>query len=221
MEHQTDYKRAPEQLYEQNSHLIRQAAYKWRVNNHHDQEDIKATASEGLYEAAVNYDPDRGGGFQRYATRVIQTRLKEKVAADSHSTRYEFSHKSEVLQAERELKKALNRRPTDKEISIKTGHPEGVITRVRNPVTVISLEDLRHEPEAVPEIGDTEELIAEVIEAVKRLPRAQRTIIEQLYLQGYTQAEIAENEGISQQAVSKRAAAAIEALKAEIQESAA
>lgn len=222
MEHQAGYKYAPEQLYMDNQWIIRQAAYKWRATGYHNQEDIKATATEGLWKAAVSYDPNKGQ-FQKYATRVVENYLKEFVSKESNQTRYEFSHKPEVEKAERELKKTLNRRPTVKEISMKTGLPESLIKRIKTPITVISIEDLNYEP-AVPETGDTadEELIEEVRAAVKTLPDHHRRIIEQLYLSGAaTQAEIAENEGISQQAISKRAAAAIEALKSEIQKLAA
>ncbi|HID06338.1 MAG TPA: sigma-70 family RNA polymerase sigma factor, partial [Armatimonadetes bacterium] len=181
-------------------------------------EDLTQEAYIGLIKAVDQFNPDRGVQFNTYATHVITGHLRHylrdlgkliKEPAWMQEARYK------VNRAIEELQQKLHREPTAREIAKHTGLKLQVVEQVLDTRELFQVESLDEpmETEEGEQIinGQLERLAYEEFvessarledkialeEALARLNRLQRKVIELFFYNEYTKTEIARILGIS------------------------
>ena len=192
-----------------------------------EKEDIFQTGCIGLIKAAKRFDLNKGVMFSTYAVYMIMGEIKRYLRDDgmikvSRSLK-EFAIK--VKQTANEILSDCGREATAKEIAGKLGRKEEEVIEcleaVRTPVSInnkvgegeTAFEDLIA---ADSEFDDGIINNLSVAQAAKKLPEKEKYILMMRYFKNKTQAQIAENLGVSQVHVSRLEKKIIETLRKEI-----
>ena len=208
---------ARQQLIVNHLNLVRFLASKFK-NRGEPLEDLVQVGTIGLIKAIDRFDPDRGLEFTTYATPTIMGEIKRHFRDKGWSVRVprrlqELSAK--VNQATDELTTELRRSPTADELAAKLGvDVEEVLEAMESSgaYTAVPLESGGDEDDAPSVISTFASEDSELASADDRIlveelladfaPR-EREALRMRYEQGLTQAEIAEELGVSQVQVSR------------------
>ena len=196
------------------------------------QEDLEQVAGLGLVLAIDRFDVERGVAFSTYAAATIIGELKRHFRDKGWAIRVPRlvqEHSLDVGKAAQTLWQELGRSPTIPELARKTGlSDEEVLEAIdasqayrASSIDAPLGEDGGTHADSLGVLDEALEMSPEwatVSDAVKRLPRRERTIVFLRFFRGLTQTEIAEEVGISQMHVSRLLAQTLRQLRGEIGE---
>jgi RNA polymerase sigma-B factor len=188
-------------------------------------EDLVQVASIGLIKAVDRFDPHREVQFSTYATATIVGELKRHFRDKGWALRVPRRLQENGLVVNRamsEMNKELGRSPTMPELSRRTGFSrEEVLEAIEalQAYTTSSL-DAPHDDDLTSDrlasVDESLEILdrwADLSPHLRQLPARERRIIHMRFFQGLTQAEIAEEIGISQMHVSRLLSSTLERLR--------
>lgn len=183
-------------------------------------DDLVQAGYLGLLGAVANFDLARGIKFSTYASHLIKGEIRHYVRdkhGSVHVPLWIRSLSSKVTAAQDRLYQKLGRPPTLEEIAQELGvKPEAVqeALKARDAMTYVSLDAERRANDPNPSF-DLERVLAtdegdlpvdvkyRIATAVERLSDLSRRIIEGLFYQGKSQAEVGKEVGLSQRQVSR------------------
>ncbi len=196
-------------------------------NNNENIDDLFQIGCIGLIKAIDNFDISQQVKFSTYAVPMIQGELR-RYLRDNNSIRVSRSMRDIAYKAiyikENMMKKNL-REPTINDIANELGiDSEDIVTALDAIQSPISLyepvnsdgNDSIYVMDQVSDKKNREEIWLEEIslgEAVKRLPKREKNIIDLRFFEGKTQMEVAQEIGISQAQVSRLEKNALKAMK--------
>ena len=211
--------------------LARQLASRYSYTDE-AQDDLLQVASVGLVKAVDRFEPDRGSTFVNYAVPTILGELKRHFRDKGwavHVPRALQERTLKVNQAIGVLSARLGRSPTIKEIA---RHIDSSAEDVHEAMQVATAYDSLSLDAKPPGEDDeerrsyadsiaTEEKGYELVDlgqalsgTVRALPDRERTILHLRFVQDLTQAEIAEQVGVSQMHVSRLLRRSLDKLRA-------
>lgn len=202
-----------ENLIVENANLIYKIAGMYR-NSGIDMDDLKQQGRVGFIEAYYNYDPSYNIKFTTYAYPYIQGEISKYVRENKgikisrNLTKLYYKMDKIVLL----LSQEYMREPTISEIATALGVEESIVMDAmlsRTPVGSIdepivgAEKDLSlHEIIAAPK-EDVDEMIL-LQDALEHLTPEEYTLIQNRYMNDYTQSEVADMVGMSQVQVSRK-----------------
>jgi RNA polymerase sigma-B factor len=211
---------AREQLVLRLMPLARQLAARYRHGGE-SQEDLIQVACIGLLKAVDRYDPQRGGGFTRYAVPTILGELKRHFRDKAWSVHVPRATQELVLKVSEALgtlPARLGRSPRPRDVADEVGAPVEEVLEAMEAATAYEAasldaprpggdedddwsygDSLAHEEQGY-ELVDISETLRGTLAA---LPERERLILKLRFEQDMTQAEIAEQVGVSQMHVSR------------------
>jgi RNA polymerase sigma-B factor len=211
--HPSDRLRA--ELIEQNLTIASRLARKfaWRGQSF---DDLYQVASLALIKAVDRFRPEYGFAFSAYASRTIVGELKRyfrdygwsvRVPRSLQEVYLEYRDTAQVLTSER------GRHPTVGEIAERMGVGEEVILEAMEAGDAFRPSSLDAPSEdgtsLIDDLGerdgsfDTSEALSVIAPMIRRLPPRERLILRLRFFEGRTQAEIADEIGVSQMQVSR------------------
>ncbi len=193
-------------------------------------EDLVQVASLGLVKAVDGYDPERGVSFAAFAIPTIVGELKRSMRDSAwavHVPRGLQERAIAVERAERALAARSGAAPTVEELAAEAGLSTEEILEaftVRLARDAVPLDTVTpagaSDAEAAPAVSedplDAVEDLLSLSDAMRRLPKRERTILRLRFEEGLTQTAIAERVGLSQMYVSRLLRASLETLRSEI-----
>jgi RNA polymerase sigma factor for flagellar operon FliA len=187
---------------------------------HLSRDDLAAAGALALVTCARSFDPDQGVKFGTYARRRILGAFADQMRTDDWASR-NTRRKIKTVQAVTEvLTGELGRTPTDSEMAAALGvSPESLQETMADSSRTISELDetvagsLRANVLTPDESVLAQEQARYLRAAVEALPQKMRRIVEQVYFDDRTVAEVAAELGITHSAVSQQRAEAIRLLR--------
>ena len=200
------------------------------ANRKENMDDLFQVGCIGLIKAIDNFNTELDVKFSTYAVPMIIGEVR-RYLRDNNSIRVsrsvrDLAYKS--LQAREQLTKTLLREPTVEDIAKAVGEPEEEVSRameaIIEPVSLYDsvFNDGEDSIFVIDQISDhsaDDDIWLEDIalkEAMKKLGKREKTIINMRFFKGKTQMEIAEEIGISQAQVSRLEKGALERIKKQI-----
>jgi RNA polymerase sigma-B factor len=194
-------------------------------------DDLEQVASMGLVKAIDRYDPERGTGFQSFAVPTILGELKRYFRDCGwavHMPRGIQDLANKVEQAQRAVTAKTGRPPTFNELAEYLEIPvEDVLEAVEASAAhhSVSFETPHHNGEGdIGTLGDSigevdsrfdmVDFVACIAEATKHLTERERRILALRFLAERTQAQIADEIGLSQMQISRILRKALDNLSA-------
>jgi RNA polymerase sigma factor for flagellar operon FliA len=186
-----------------------------RIPQHVAVEDLRSAGMLALVQAARGFDPTLGVPFARYASCRIRGGLLDELRRMDWASRSVRRREREVESMRAELKNALSRMPTDKEIAAASGITTSELREhgkdlARASVTSI---DALCESDRSRAVGVTSiepihvlmqrERMAYLCDAVQQLPPRMRTVVEGHFLHERPMGELAEELGVTASRVSQ------------------
>jgi RNA polymerase sigma-B factor len=200
--------------------LARQLAARYR-NAGEPVEDLVQVACVGLIKAVDRYDPDRGNGFTRYAVPTMLGEIKRHFRDKGWSVHVPRATQELVLkvgEALGTLPAKIGRSPTPRDVAEAVGAPVEDVLEAMEAATAyeaVSLDAPRPgggeedswtlgESLADDELGYERVEIGETLRGtLEALPARERLILRLRFEEDLTQAEIANQVGVSQMHVSR------------------
>jgi RNA polymerase sigma-B factor len=200
--------------------LARQLAARYRHGGE-PQEDLVQVACIGLLKAVDRYDPERGGGFTRYAVPTMLGELKRHFRDKGWSLHVPRATQELALKVGEvlgTLPAKLGRAPRPRDVAAELGTPIEDVLEAMEAATaydVASLDaprrggaddddwsygDVLADEEQGYELVELGETLRGTLDA---LPERERLIIKLRFERDMTQAEIADHVGVSQMHVSR------------------
>jgi RNA polymerase sigma-B factor len=193
-------------------------------------DDLVQVASLALIKAVDRYDPDRGDAFSSYAVPTILGELKRYFRDSGWALHVPRGMQELVLRvnsAVERLSRELGRSPSPQQIAIKLDVPvEDVLEAMEaaSAYDTMSLDAPRRAGEDDPGtladgLGHTDERFefvednASIQRGLRALPGRERQIMYLRFMEGLTQAEIAERVGLSQMHVSRLIRRSVERIR--------
>jgi RNA polymerase sigma factor FliA len=200
-------------------HMVRELSA--RLPRHVSLEDLRAAGMLALVQAARSFDPALRVPFASFATCRIRGGLLDELRRMDWATRSVRRRERQVESMRAELKNALRRMPTDKEIAAASGLTTSELHEhdkdlARASVTSI---DALCELDRSRAVGVTSiepihvlmhrERMAYLSDAVQQLPPRMRTAVEGHFLHDRPMGELAEELGVTASRVSQMCAEAL------------
>jgi RNA polymerase sigma factor for flagellar operon FliA len=205
--------------------------------NNIEQADLVSYGIFGLVDAIEKFDPERGNKFETYAISRIKGSIIDELRAIDWVPRSVRQKARSVEKAIAELEQRLKRPPTDEEIAEHMGidlHELEEIYSQTSFVGLVALEELIHltsDRGESPKVGDTladqkikepgeayesEEVKAELAEAINKLSEREKIVVTLYYYEGLTLAEIGGVLGVTESRVCQIHTKAILQLRARL-----
>ncbi len=199
--------------------LVRSVAAQFRFTGE-PMEDLVQAGYLGLLGAVANFDLKRGTRFSTYATHLIKGEIRHYIR-DKHGhirvPQWVRALSQRVRECQDRLYQEKGQPPTLEEIAEELEvSPETVAEalKARDAMTYVSLDAERRSSDPSPTLNlsrllssDSEKLPLEVrlriAAVVERLSNLQRRIIDGLFYQGRTQADVGEELGLPQRQVAR------------------
>lgn len=200
------------------------------VNRKENMDDLFQVGCIGLIKAIDNFNVELDVKFSTYAVPMIIGEVR-RYLRDNNSIRVSRSMRDlayKSLQAREQLSKTLLREPTIEDIAKIVGEPAEQVSKameaIIEPVSLYDsvFNDGEDSIFVIDQISDhsvDDELWLEDIalrEAMKKLGKREKKIIDMRFFNGKTQMEIAEEIGISQAQVSRLEKGALEKIRKQI-----
>lgn len=211
--------------------LARQLAGRYRHAGE-PHEDLVQVACLGLLKAVDRYDPERGGGFGRYAVPTMLGELKRHFRDRGWSVRVPRATQElalKVTEAMGELPAKLGRSPRPRDVAAEVGASVEDVLEAMEAATAYEATSLDAPrpgtddddgwtyAESIPDREGGYELV-ELGESLRgtleSLPERERLILELRFEHDLTQSEIADRVGVSQMHVSRLLRRSLERLAA-------
>jgi RNA polymerase sigma-B factor len=232
-----DYQKHPSaplrnRLVELNFGLLRREAHHWVNQCTESYEDLVQVGCIGLIRAIERFDMSKGVAFSSFAIPYIRGEIQHYLRDKSPSVRIPRRWQEIQRQAVwviRELQEALGRVPTDAEVAqaleistetwqeIKLASKNRSVISLDAPVadednTTVSLADLMPDPQYRSfQLAQEDQIRLQ--QALVKLEKMTRQVLEFVFLHDLTQKETAERLGISSVTVSRRVKKGLESLK--------
>lgn len=212
--------------------LARSLAARYR-HSQQPLEDLEQVASLALVKAVDAFEPQRGAPFAAYAVPTILGELKRHMRDASWDVHVPRALKETVLAieaAERALSARTGLAPTVDALAAEAGVSneqvlEALAARTAHDALPLATPDdespaatAAAPAEIAEDFRDAVDERLVLSEALRALPRRERTILRLRLLDGLTQTEIAARVGLSQMYVSRLLRATLERLREEIEE---
>lgn len=200
------------------------------TNRRENMDDLFQVGCIGLIKAIDNFNTELDVKFSTYAVPMIIGEVR-RYLRDNNAIRVSRSMRDlayKALQAKELLSKTLLREPTVEDIANAVGEPQDAVSRaleaIVEPVSLYDsvFNDGGDSIFVIDQISDhsvDDEMWLEDIalrEAMKKLGKREKDIINMRFFNGKTQMEIAEEIGISQAQVSRLEKGALERIKKQI-----
>ena len=232
-----DYQKTPcprvrNRLVELNFGLVRKEAHHWINQCTESYEDLLQVGSIGLIRAIERFDMSKGHAFSSFAIPYIRGEIQHYLRDKSPSVR--IPRRWQALQRQaaltiRQLHSELNRQPTDLEIAaaleIELAEWQEIRLACQNRALLSLDAPIRDEEEGASSLGDlvpdhhyrsfqlAQEDQLRLQQALVRLEKRTREILEFVFLQDLTKKETADRLGISAVTVSRRVKKGLESLQ--------
>ena len=221
--------RAREQLIDGNLRLVLSIIQRF-TNRRENMDDLFQVGCIGLIKAIDNFNTELDVKFSTYAVPMIIGEIR-RYLRDNNTIRVSRSMRDlayKSLQAREQLSKTLLREPTVEDIAKVVGESEEAVSRameaIIEPVSLYDsvFNDGGDSIFVIDQISDhsvDDDIWLEDIalrEAMKKLGKREKKIIDMRFFNGKTQMEIAEEIGISQAQVSRLEKGALETIKKQI-----
>ena len=208
--------RARERLVELYLPLVEGLAHRHeRRGAEHD--DLVQAGSIGLLNAIERFDPKRGEEFVAFAVPTVAGEIKRHLRDRAAIVRLPRSlHEASVRlpRARDALTSGLGRAPTDAELAAEVGVTEADLAVLESTIARAE-EETAAEPEPTSfEAGEARLLVAG---AFRTLDESERTILYLRFVQERSRREVADQLGISQNALARQTNAALSKLRAELE----
>ncbi len=218
---------ARDELFEIGRPLIRALAGRF-TGRGEPLDDLVQVASIAMLKAIDNYDAQKGDSLLAYATAVILGELRHHFRDAVRMVRIPrpiLEARRRIDDCSERLTQSLGRTPVLSEIIAETGmDEEAVVEAVASigslrPISIDSLDDGPRDHGVIVS-GDHATLIdAEAVSVhLAGLPARERQILFLRFFRGYSQAEVAEEIGVSQVQVSRILSASLSRIKASMAE---
>lgn len=233
-----DYQNSPSpelrnRLVQINFGLVRKEAHHWVNQCTESYDDLTQVGSLGLIRAIERFDVSKGHAFSSFAIPYIRGEIQHYLRDKGSSVR--IPRRWQALQHQachviRQLQTELRRHPTDAEvasglgISLAEWQEIKLASRNRSPLSLDA--PMRDEDEGSASLGDllpdhqyrsfqlAQEDRIRLNQALLKLEKRTREVLEFVFLYDLTQKETAERLGISAVTVSRRVKKGLELLKA-------
>ncbi len=218
---------AREELISGNLRLVLSVLQRFRGSKH-GIDDLFQIGCVGLVKAIDNFDIKRGHKFSTYAVPMIIGEIK-RYLRDNRKIRVSRSLRNKAYRALKlkdRLRRENHREPTLSEVAERLNLScEEIVHALEATKTPLSLyrpvfEDEGQELYLIDQLGDNKADWSEAInlqEAFKGLSTRERFIINLKFYEGWTQAEIAEEIGVSQAQISRIQKRALKKLQQEME----
>ncbi len=220
---------ARQQLIDGNLRLVLSIIQRF-TNRRENMDDLFQVGCIGLIKAIDNFNTELDVKFSTYAVPMIIGEVR-RYLRDNNTIRVSRSMRDmayKALQAKEQLSKSLLREPTVEDIAKAIGEPTDAVSRameaIIEPVSLYDsvFNDGGDSIFVIDQISDhsvDDDMWLEDIalrEAMKKLGKREKDIINMRFYNGKTQMEIAEEIGISQAQVSRLEKGALERIKKQI-----
>ncbi len=214
-------KEAREQLILAHVSLVKYIAGRLAIffQGYYDMDDLISAGIPGLINAVDKYSPDKGAKFETFATIKIRGAILDWVRSFSWVPRSVYSEARKVEEAVAQLEQELGRTPDEAEVAGFLGLPVeqyGHLLERIAPVTLLALDDLRHQEtgfsdqsdqargaDAVVEQLAFEELKQELAAGISKLPPKEQLVISLYYYSGLSLKEIGKVLNVTESRVSQ------------------
>ncbi len=218
-----------EEIVKRNIGLVKSIALKF-LHSGELLDDLVQAGYIGLLNAVSNFNLARGIRFSTYASYLIKGEIRHYIR-DKHTTiripQWIQEMSQRVKQAEDAFFQEEGRPPTLAELASRVKVTESQLVellRGRNAMTYVSIDAERRQSDPTPSLpmleslqpGDlspSSEVNLRVAAVIEQLETIQRQVIQGLFYQGKTQAQIGEELGISQRQVSRMKDQALRAVR--------
>jgi RNA polymerase sigma factor for flagellar operon FliA len=197
-----------------------------RIPRHVSRDDLVSAGMAGLAQAARSFDPERGIGFQRFASARIRGALLDELRSRDWASRSVRARAREVTQATDRLTANLRRQPSLAEVAEAMGSTQAALQSVEADVhraLVLNFEALPaesgHEPAGLSGLSGPDEAVldnerrAYLVAAVDHLPERLRRVVLGYFFEELPMAELAEELGVTDSRISQMRAEALELLR--------
>ncbi len=208
-----------EELVKRNVGLVKSIALEF-TNSGEELDDLVQAGYIGLLNAVANFDLSRNVRFSTYASHLIRGEIRHYIRdkhAPVHIPQWVQAMNHRVTEAEEEFFQVEGRAPTLQELSARVGVDEEQLIEVlrgREAMTYVSIDEKRRREDPNPPVPSFDHLARNkeglpfdlrmrIITAIEQLAAIQRQVVEGLFYQGKTQAELGKDLGISQRQVSR------------------
>jgi RNA polymerase sigma-B factor len=208
-----------EEIVRRNVGLVKSIAIKF-LRSGEPLDDLIQAGYIGLLNAVANFDLARNTRFSTYASYLIQGEIRHYIR-DKHSTiripQWVQMMNRRIKEAEEAFFQEEGRPPSLVELADSLALRQDQLTallRGRESMTYVSIDQDRRSSDPSPAPPTTEHLLPEsdgfpfdarmrILIAIEELTEIQRQVIQGLFYQGKSQAEIGKELGISQRQVSR------------------
>jgi RNA polymerase sigma-B factor len=222
--------RLKDEIVRRNVGLVKSIALEF-TNSGEELEDLIQAGYIGLLNAVANFDLSRKVRFSTYASHLIRGEIRHYIRdkhAPVHVPQWVQAMNRRVTEAEEEFFKQEGRPPTLQELAARVGVDEKQLVEIlrgREAMTYVSIDEKRRAEDPNPAVPSIDHFITEkedglpldvrirIVAAIERLGELQRRVVEGIFYQGKSQAEVGKDLGISQRQVSRMKEAALRALR--------
>lgn len=208
-----------EELVKRNVGLVKSIALDF-LNSGEPLDDLIQAGYIGLLNAVANFDLSRNTLFSTYATYLIKGEIRHFIR-DKHSTIRIPQWVQAVNQRLKEEEEAFfqveGRPPTITELARRLGLTEEQVVellRGRETMTYVSIDQERRSGDPNPDLPDLArlpppkddlsfDLRMRILVVIEELAEIERRVVEGLFYQGKSQAEVGKELGVSQRQVSR------------------
>lgn len=197
-----------------------------RVPRHVSRADLVSAGMEGLAQAARNYDPGRGVGFDRYASTRIKGALLDELRRRDWASRSVRSKARQLNAVTDELTARLGRTPTSTEVAEAAHLDEAKLSAVNADVyraVVVNVDTLVERGDAedvLPSDGPGPDAVlvererqAYLLDAVGALPERLRQVVVGYFFDERPMQDLAKELGVTESRISQMRAEALVLLK--------
>jgi RNA polymerase sigma-B factor len=208
-----------EEIVERNVGLVKSVALEFRHSGE-PLDDLIQAGYIGLLNAVANFDLARNTRFSTYATYLIKGEIRHYIR-DRHSTiripQWVQAMNQRLKEEEERFFQREGRPPTVAELARRLGLSELQVVellRGRETMTYVSIDEERRSEDPNPAPPDFAHLAPErddfsfdlrmrILVAIEELADIERQVVEGLFYQGKSQAEVGKKLGVSQRQVSR------------------
>ena len=182
-----------------------------------DHDDLVQAGSIGLLNAIERFDPGRGDEFVAFAVPTVAGEMKRHLRDRAAIVRLPRSlHEASVQlpRARETLTTGLGRAPSAAELAVEVGISEDDLARLESTIARVEEET---EPDPVSSELEASEARLLLGGAFRTLDDTDRTILYLRFVQERSRREVADELGLSQNELARRANAALSKLRAELE----
>jgi RNA polymerase sigma-B factor len=208
-----------EEIVKRNIGLVKSIALEFR-NSGEPIDDLVQAGYIGLLNAVANFDLSRNTRFSTYATYLIKGEIRHYIR-DRHSTiripQWVQAVNQRLKEEEEAIFQAQGRPPTLAELAQRLGLSEEQLVellRGRETMTYVSIDEERRSGDPNPDLSDIADMRSSkddlsfdvrmrILVVIEQLADIERRVIEGLFYQGKSQAEVGRELGVSQRQISR------------------